>query len=172
MIKLPIEESAWCSLQNATGKYDKFIYGLYLVTAIVMFGSATHTALNTLSLLNDHHPWYAFLVLAAFIIIQALAGYGFLFLRKWVLTLFSIMFVFDVCLYLATFTTQFSAAGNHALSQAGLLLLVMSLIYITKEKLKGSYTSLIPVGLYTACYCITSVFTLQYMVIEIFNKLT
>ena len=135
---IPLEGmSALYRAGHASG-YPRFIYGVYAVLGIVLSGIAIFTALNVLmNFLNEGSVSVSGTALPlCYVLLNSIAGHGFMFFKKWLLVAFSGMLIIKILLELFFFL----AFHETGLSAGVFIVAGISLfLFLTKHLLSGRY---------------------------------
>ena len=138
----------------------KLIYSIYLLLGVGFSFMALYTLLKTVSYIGMVLPPVTFLILGAFIISQGVLAYGFLYMKKWIISIVTLMIVTDILLLAFLYSISYTSQVTFLLTQIALLLPAISFFLVTRNKLTGGYFDILPVSLYTISMVLTTVFGL------------
>ena len=134
---IPGEASALHLAWHTSG-YSRFIYGAYAVLGVIFFGMAIFSALSVFmnSLNTGSVSIFGTAIPLCYILINIIAGYGFMFYRKWLLVVFSSMLFLKTLLAVLVFMNS-----RDVVSPTGIIIMTSAslFLFLTRRFLSGRY---------------------------------
>ena len=134
---IPGEASALHLAWHTSG-YPRFLFGMYAAFGIIFFGIAIFSALSVFmnSLNTGSVSIFGTAIPLCYIVINIIAGWGFMFYRKWLLAVFSIMLFLKVLLAVLVFMNS-----RDVVSPTGIIIMasISLFLFLTRRLLSGRY---------------------------------